>query len=334
LKNTVNRSAFVGAVMSALSFGAIAQSSVSLSGTLTVDVARGNGGTTPLYGSGGEKRWTENDIVSHLNIGGKEDLGGGLYAGFDLQHFFLVDTGADANQTAGTFFDGRALVKLGGRYGEIYLGREYTPAFYTAVVTDPWLWDTSMAQIGYLQWANYFSTSGVRTNNSIGYISPSVGGVVARLMASAGEGAASGKDVGGSLTFSQDKLWASIAFDQHKNVNGVDTDRLMEVAASYDFGVVKPSALYARSKVAGVDYSAYSLAVNVPAGGQGQVRAAVSHISDWNTATPQKDGLTKASVGYIYYLSKRTYLHTNVATAKGETATRTTGFDAGISHTF
>jgi len=53
----------------------------------------------------------------------------------------------------------------------------------TAVVSDPWLWDTSLGQIGYLQFANYFSTGGVRTNNTIGYKSPNLSGltVQARL---------------------------------------------------------------------------------------------------------------------------------------------------------
>jgi len=333
--NTIaSRSTFAGITLSVLSLAAAAQSSVTISGAINVDVARGNGGTSPIYGSGGAKMWTVNDIVSHLNIAGKEDLGDGLYAGFNLQHFFLADTGAAANQSANTFWDGQSYVKLGGRLGEIYAGREYSPVFYTAVLSDPWYWDTSLGQIGYLQFANYFNTGGVRTNNTVGYKSPSLGGVTARLAVSAGEGATTGRDVGGNVDYSKDKLWLSAAADQHKNVNGVDTDRLVTVAGAYDFGVVRPLALYSQSRVAGVTYSAYSFAVTVPTSGLGSVRAAVSHVSDWNTATPAKDGLTKASLGYLYYLSKRTNIYTTVASAKGDGATRTTAFDVGLSHNF
>ena len=46
------------------------------------------------------------------------------------------------------------------------------------------------------------------------------------------------------------------------------------------------------------------------------------------------EALTKASLGYIYYLSKRTNIYTSVASAKGDTATRTTAFDFGLSHNF
>jgi hypothetical protein len=149
-----------------------------------------------------------------------------------------------------------------------------------------------------------------------------------------GEADATGRSIGGSVDYSQDKLWLSAAADQHKNGNGIDTDRLLVVAGAYDFGVVKPLALYSRSKVAGASYSAYSFALTVPSGDQGSVRAAVSHIIDWNTATVAKEGLTKASLGYVYYLSKRTNINTSVASAKGETATRTTAFDVGLSHSF
>jgi len=322
------------AVLAATSLGAQAQSSVSLSGVVTLDMAKGNGGTSPLYGSGGGKQWTMNDIVSRLNINGKEDLGGGMYAGFNLQHFFLADSGANANQTANTFFDGRSLVKLGGSWGEIYLGREYSPIFYTAVLSDPWFWDTSMGQIGYLQFANYWNTSGVRTNNTVGYVSPAFSGLTARLAYSPGEGAATGNSIGGNLSYSQGPVWASLAFDQHRNANGVDDDRLVTVAGAYDFGVIRPLALYSRSTLAGASYSAYSLAATMPVHGTGTIKMAISRISDWDTAAAGDQSLVKTSLGYCYALSKRSSLFANLASAKGQTATRTTAVGVGISHSF
>lgn len=314
---------------------AFAQSSVTLSGVVALDITKGNGGTSPLYGSGGDKKATMNDVVSRLNIDGRKDFEKGFYAGFNLQTFFLADSGKNAYQTADTFFDGRALVKIGGAFGEVYAGREYSPVFYTAVMSDPWFWDTSNVQIGYLQFANYWNTSGVRTNNTIGYISPTVQGFTARLAHSLGEGEATGSSTGGSATYSQGPVWASLAFDGHTNENTVDKDKIIAVAAAYDFGFVRPMALYSSSKVAGSKYSAYSLAATMPLmSGAGTLKAAVSRVSDWDTATAGNQSLVKASVGYTHTIFKDTNLSLNMASAKGQLATRTTSFGVGISHSF
>lgn len=321
--------------VSLVGVNASAQSAVTISGVVNLDITKGNGGTSPLYGSGGSKKATMNDIVSRLNVAGKEDLGGGMYAGFNLQHFFQADTGAASNQTANTFWDGQSFVKLGGGWGELYGGREYSPIFYTAVASDPWFWDTSLAQIGYLQFANYWNTSGVRTNNTVGYISPSMGGFTARLAHSLGEGAVTGSSTGGNLSYSQGPVWASAAFDRRTNDNGSDKDQLFTVAGAYDFGAIRPLALYSKSKVAGVSYSAYSLAATVPLmGGRSSLKAAVSAISDWDTATSGDQRLMKTSLAYAYNLSKRTTVSASLASAKGKQATRTTSYGVGLSHSF
>jgi predicted porin len=322
-------------VASLMGANVFAQSSVTISGVVNLDLTKGNGGTSPLYGSGGSKNVMMNDVVSRLNFTGREDLGGGMYAGFNLQHFFQADTGAASNQTANTFWDGQSFVKLGGGWGELYGGREYSPIFYTAVVSDPWFWDTSLAQIGYLQFANYWNTSGVRTNNTVGYISPVMGGFTARLAHSLGEGATTGSSTGGNLSYSQGPVWASAAFDRRTNENGVDKDQLFTVAGAYDFGVIRPSALYSKSKVAGVSYSAYSLAATVPLmDGRSSLKAAVSAISDWDTATSGDQRLMKTSVAYAYNLSKNTTVSTSLSSAKGKLVTRTTSYGVGLSHSF
>ncbi len=324
--------AFVASLMGANAF---AQSSITVSGVVNLDITKGNGGTSSLYGSGGSKNAMMNDVVSRLNFAGREDLGGGMYAGFNLQHFFQADTGVASNQTANTFWDGQSFVKLGGGWGELYGGREYSPIFYTAVASDPWFWDTSSAQIGYLQFANYWNTSGVRTNNTVGYISPVMGGFTARLAHSLGEGATTGSSTGGNLSYSQGPVWASVAFDGHTNENGIDKDRLFTVAGAYDFGAVRPLALYSRSKVAGVSYSAYSLAATVPLmDGRSSLKAALSAISDWDTAIAGEQRLVKTSLAYAYNLSNRTTVSASLASAKGELATRTTSYGLGLSHSF
>ena len=61
---------------------------------------------------------------------------------------------------------------------------------------------------------------------------------------------------------------------------------------------------------------------------------------NFNAANPLLPALTsgqntiKFGLGYQYFLSKRTSVHTDVGTAKTEGVSRTTGVEAGIKHTF
>lgn len=311
-------------------FAAVAQSSVTISGTLQVAAAKGNGGTTPIDGLTSD-RWALNDQSSVIDIAGKEDLGGGLYAGFHLRSFIGVDTGS----ASAPFWASRSVVKLGGSFGEFYAGRSLTPASFMVLFADPWYWDGSAAQVGWqIQLANYTSTAYLRTDNTVGYVSPTVGGFSLNLAASAGEGA-KGRDVGGALNYKQGPIWVGLGYDKGRGFDGTGPDdNVVVLAGAYDFGVVRPMLSYAKSKVAGVSYSAYSVAATAPVGGSGLIKAAYSGLSDWNMATTTEESLRKISLGYQYNLSKRTNVFVNVSSAKGETASNTNTTEIGLAHSF
>ena len=325
----LNRSlAFVG--LSCLGLGAFAQSTVTISGNIQVAGTRGNGGTTPIDGLSAHK-WALNDQSSVIDFSGKEDLGGGLYAGFQLRSFVGVDTGS----ASAPFWASRSVVKLGGTWGEFYAGRSFTPAAFMVLFADPWYWDGSAAQVGWqIQQANYTSTGYLRTDNTVGYTSPTVGGFSANLAGAAGE-QAKGKNLGGAVNYKKGALWLGLGYDQGKGFDGTGpTDHLAVAAGAWDFGVLRPMFTVAKSKVNGVSYTAYSVAATAPAGKQGLVKAAYSHLSDWNMATPEKEGLKKFSLGYQHLLSKRTNLFANISSAKGDTATATTTTELGVGHSF
>jgi len=307
---------------------------ITFSGRVSADVAHGNGGTSPLYGSGGEDKWTVNDLISHIDVVGHENLSGGQWAGFSLEAFFRTDNGQEANQSPNTLFDGRATIQFGGTWGEAYIGREYSPVFYTGWPADPWGWDTSLATVGLLQYANYFDTAGIRTNKTVGYASPAIGPFTFRVAVSADDGVASPREVGGNASYADGPAWASVAVAQHKDIDGVTDDRLVIVAGSYDFGIVKPIFSYSSSKVANVSYSSVTGALTAPAGPNGLVRAAVTKLGDWDPSTAGKQGLVKIAASYSYNLSDKTNLFVSAATSKGDNATRTNAYDVGIRHSF
>lgn len=310
---------------------ASAQSSVNISGLVQLAVARGNGGTSPLYGAGALDGWSVNSETSRIYIAGKEDLGGGLYGAFDLQHFFQADTGAPANFAPGAFWDGRSIVRLGNTMGEIYLGHDYVPLFFTGLAVDPWGWDGSSTQMGLLQWANYLSTAGIRTNNTVGLKTAPLGGVSIQAAASAGEGSV-GRGLGVSLTYSSGPLWASAAYDEHANI-GASKDSLWMLAAAYDFGVARPGFQFSRSSVGGASYRSASFTLTAPVG-PGTLKAGLARLDDADTVTTGKQNLAKISLGYQYPFSKRTAAFVGIASAKQDALTRTTVGEVGLSHSF
>lgn len=319
----------------ALVLGAQAQSTVTVSGEIKLAVARGNKGSTPLDGTSATDKLALNDHFSTWGLHGKEDMGGGLYAGFDLVSWFTPDTGAPGN--SGSFFHAKSAVKVGGQFGEFYFGRALTPVSFFALFFDPWYWDGSAAQLGWqIQQANYTSTAFLRTNNTVGYNSPSLGGLSFSMALSPSEKAAGGSnDFGASLKYDRGPLSIGIGYDQSHGVARSPTqDHVLVAAGAYDFGVVRPMLTVASSKVNGRSYKAYGLAATAALGANGLLKASFGHLSDFDTATVTEESLKKLSLGYQHNLSKRTNVFGQVSQAKAQGRTATHTVEVGISHSF
>ncbi|WP_323139769.1 porin [Massilia phyllosphaerae] len=114
---------------------AFAQSTVSIYGAIDAGLryqtnvdAAGNGQLT--MGSG-------NSFSNRLGFRGEEDLGNGLKARFRLESGFSSKSGALDN-TNNVLFNRTASVGLGGKWGYIDLGRQYTIGFRTELFLDPY----------------------------------------------------------------------------------------------------------------------------------------------------------------------------------------------------
>ncbi|MDO8755830.1 MAG: porin, partial [Polaromonas sp.] len=159
---------------------ASAQSSVTLFGVVDATVAHGSGSVankTQLTNSGYNS--------SRLGFRGVEDLGGGLKASFHLEAGVNNDNGSGANTSTnnqstgstgggGLTFNRISTVSLSGGFGDVRLGRYYTPQFWNLTVYDPF----GTNGVGTTQTLNS-SLGGpvaVRASNSIGYTTPSFGG--------------------------------------------------------------------------------------------------------------------------------------------------------------
>ena len=111
------------------------QGNVSLYGIVDTGVERlnhasGGGSITRMPSISGS-------VASRWGLRGNEDLGSGLKAMFTLESGFGADTGA--LQQGGRGFGRQAFVGLGGNWGAVTLGRQYSMLFQGAANTDLFL---------------------------------------------------------------------------------------------------------------------------------------------------------------------------------------------------
>ena len=318
----------------ALAFAAVAcmpsqaQASVTIYGRVDLGVFHQNAGTTPTNGGispagPAANMWqVRQGSAGRIGFRGVEDLGGGLEAGFQIEHRFDADTGLAHNP----FWEARSFVYAGApkAWGTVYAGREYIPAFWVALKADPWGFDTVATPGPRHLLANYgVPVSGIRSDNTIGLRSATWGGFSTNVAWSAGEGTRS-NTAGANVEYTSGPLYVGTAYD-----STTSQQKVWLAAASYDFGVVRPAVLYSRSKLNGVGHSNISLTARVPVSTH-MVKLAVSRLNPDGADNTN----TKLSVGYEYFLSKRTSLLANVGSAKQNKLTRTSLFDLSLKHNF
>ncbi len=310
-----------------------AQSSVTIYGIVDAGLTHANNGTTPgamLPGRSTPDTWVmKAGNTSRLGFRGYEDLGGGGYARFQLEHRFASDTGAPSN--ANVFWLGRSVVAVGNtRWGEVYAGREYSAAYWVALEADPTYW-SYVSQLGSAYtYANYTAVpatveaSNIRWANAVGYKSPNWGGITFELQHAVGENQRP-NNLSGNVQYKGGPVWVGAAFDRLN-----EKTNLALIGAGYDFGVARLTGSYARAK-GGVngDGKSFSLGVKVPVAGWGRVYAQVGRYMP----ASNRDS-TMFGAGTEYDLSKRTALYFNLGSARQDTFSRTTAIDLGIKHTF
>ena len=343
---------------------ASAQSSVTLFGIVDATLAVGNGSGV---GSSDKTQLTNSGYnSSRLGFRGTEDLGGGMSASFWLEAGVTNDDGRGAatntnNQATGgavagigggqgLTFNRRSTVSLAGGFGEIRLGRDYTPQFWNLTVFDPF----GTNGVGTTQTLK--SSAGgpvtVRASNSMGYFLPrNLGGFYGQIQYYLGEnnqtGAATeddGKGAGLRLGYAAGPVNVALALSSTNYATG--DVKTTNIGGQYDFGVAKVMAHYNRDRVSaavGVTQTGYLIGGLIPMGA-GEIRLAYSRSKN-NAAVSARTN--KYAIGYVHNLSKRTALYTTFARVSNSggaaqalngavTAAndKSTGYDFGIRHSF
>jgi predicted porin len=324
----------------AASGAAFAQSSVTLFGIVDLNirnVRQGGDNLTSLSQDG--------IASSRLGFRGVEDLGGGMSAGFWREAGLNPDTGTPA----GLQFQRRSTVSLMGGFGEVRLGRDYTPTFWNHTVYDPF------GTVGVGSSINTFTNLGsgattlVRANNTIAYFTPNLGGFGAQIQYSFKETTAANDPneyAGIRLTYAAGPLSVGLATASEGSTIPTESFKRTNIGAAYDFGFLKPMAQYTQGKFGAAKVNHYLLGVVAPLGA-GNIKASYVR-SDYNAAAGDFDA-NQIAVGYDYNLSKRTALYgtvSRIANKNGGTKGLTpaaapvtpsgnsTGIEFGVRHAF
>lgn len=298
-----------------------------------------------------------NMMTSFIGFSGTEDLGGGLKAEFALESFLRTDTGeaggANTVNKAGGFWSRGSFVALTGGFGKVALGQYDNPLFTSGYTYNPFgssmAFSPTMRHFYYNQGNVAQSKGGTSFDtgfvNSITYETPNMGGFSATAQYSPKESglAGRGNSYAVSGTYAAGPFSASLTYVDSGIAVAYDGDeKVVGFGTSYDFGVLKAFAQYTQIKqtadsvtpnVANKD-KIYQLGLSVPVTEKGSILASYGKEFNKLTANGAKESDTVVSVGYDYFLSKRTDVYAvfsnnqHTALESGQT------FAVGIKHAF
>ena len=273
----------LAALTSAMAAPAFAQSSVNIYGRLNVTLERIKEGDT-----------TRTDMVnnsSRIGFKGVEDLGGGLKAGFQIEHGFSPATGAASS----TFWGRQAEVNLSGSFGMIRMGTFTSEAYFaTADYISMHNHDTGTSSD-----ALYTDANGFNGARKIAYRTPAMGGFVGELAIQEAN-VAGDRGVDLAANYDMKNLHLGAGYSKLGDAKQV------AVRAMYEMGPVVLGAYYQRDNVMGGSRNNYRLAAQYTMGAT-ELHANVGAASD--VAGLPGSSAHQLTLGVNQNLSKRTKVY-------------------------
>ena len=343
---------------------ASAQSTVTLYGLADVYLGSQKTKTSPAVGGSTSLRQTVVNSggfnTSRFGFKGSEDLGGGLKANFLLEAGYDISTGAANNYTnpftgatSNAIFGRQSWVGLSGGFGELKLGKMWTP--YDEVKgSGAAAFDANIFAPAANVWlSNNYED---RPGNSIYYSTPNFSGFSAaasysfgenKTNATAGPPAALAQDAGKivslNVQYANGPVGVALSHQQEKPNGNVVTKKFTQLNGSYDFRVVKLLAAYGQAKNVASSFGIladkskeYQIGLDVPLGA---VTLSGGYAHSKATLAAGAGEVKSNGIGLAakYDLSKRTFLYTGLQLAKNKLAgseIKNDTFALGVQHKF
>jgi general bacterial porin, GBP family len=300
-----------------------AQSAVTLYGRIDIglqysDPKAANAKATSSVVSG-------NSTGSRFGFQGREDLGGGLSAGFNLEGGFNADVGTSGQ---GALFGRQATAHLQGGFGTLAFGRAGT--FGSGTGTFDMIGDIGVFGTGWSDLA-LFSTG--RVNNAVFYLTPKMGGVQAGVVhsfsVSASESAGRETNIhltGLGLSYGGGPIYAALAYETINNpAAGASDEKQLIAGLRWTIGSIRLHGAYMQSSDEfnsgvgsnGPDSKQFHLGAAVKVGSAGELSFAWYDLNGEARGTTENDE-TRIGVGYWHSLSRRTALYGAISDRNGK----------------
>lgn len=253
--------------------------------------------------------------TSRFGVRGSEDLGGGLKATFNIEAGVNWDTGAADS----VFWQRRAVVGLASSWGEVRLGRDYTPGFLAGGVGDVmgyglfgnWLTFTAQGTpTGYPTGVGVYGVT-TRASNGLHYTG-SFGGVTIRAMYATGSQGAedySGNNVGDMYGLSG--VYAAgplsvAAYWQQTDFGALGDGQQYGIGGQYNMGMFRVGLNYGAAEADNLaDHTGWAVGVGMKVG-SGEILAQYIQQELDNAAGSEAQSI---GLAYVHPLSKRTNLY-------------------------
>lgn len=326
----MKRNLLISAVLLAGTGAALAQSSVTVYGRLNTSVERQKNFSST------EKDWVLANNGSRIGFKGVEDLGGGLKAGFVLEHRFNVNNGAATNSA---FWGGAGTseVNLGSAaLGTIRLGHFTSESYFaTSDVTDMLNHGTGTSSDAlYKDLVFLTGPADSGQDNRVSYRAPEFAGLTVEGGASISNGNTAQRLYDFAANYTVGALGLGLGAQKIKN-----GDDQFAVRASYDFSPFVVTGYIQRYKdkanvITGVDEKQTIWRLS----GMYTLGASEFHVAGGRAGDLGDIANTNAkqfTVGYNYNLSKRTKVFTyfNKVNIAGTSADPST-VAFGVRHNF
>jgi predicted porin len=317
------------AALAALAAPAFAQSTVTLWGRINTSVESQQGvalQTAPNVGNRDRVAVVQNNS-SRLGFKGMEDLGGGLKAGFWLEHGLNSDNGT-ASSTA--FWNREATVQLSGAFGTVKMGRWTNGSYFaTADYISMHNHDTGTSSDELYAFGTAFTST-----NKVGYFTPNYNGFTGEFTVHAGEGAAGdARAVDVSGNYDQGPLHLGVGYGKQGSAMQV------AVRGLYELGAFTVGAYYQMEDTGKTGNATRNIG-RVSAMytmGASEFHVNVGGTEGGGSFFNGTNGAKQYTLGYNYNLSKRTKVY-GFYTAVDTTAAAKLGdfnsLAAGIRHNF
>ena len=246
-------------------------------------------------------------------------------------------------------------MSLSGGFGEVRLGRDYTPTFMNGLGDEFGIVGIGSRGIFlYGAGSNLGSVAStvLRADNAISYLLPAMGGVYGQIQVAPSEGIVGNRYTGGGLGYKNSAMDVGVAY----GVTDVGTPsdfKHYNVKFNYMFGFATLHTLYDVKTWGDRKTQDISIGASVPvATGTIRVGYTRANRSGGPVGSGYADGddSTRLAIGYVHDLSKRTALYTTYSRISNDGAARSSvlgtppagmlggenssGFEVGLRHTF